>query len=69
MALFFKIIPDVTLATQQRANKKNNKAQITINITYNIIILHKLDLWFISKVIKVQYFSYLLINIKNSCMV
>lgn len=53
MALFFKIIPDVTLATQQRANKKNNKAQIIINITYNITKLHKLDLWFISKVIKV----------------
>ena len=64
-ALFWKMIPDVTLAAQQGAGRKHDKARITINLACNVTGSHKLDPWFIGKAAKPRCFGRSSINIKN----
>lgn len=47
--LFWKALPDTTLATEQQAGKKKEKARISIALCCNADGSHKLPLWFIGK--------------------
>lgn len=68
-ALFWKMAPEVTLATQQGPGQKYDKARITINLAYNVTGSHKLDPWFICKAAKPRCFGRSSINVKNFRMV
>lgn len=68
-ALFWKMTPDVTLATQQGAGRKHEKARITINLACNVTGSHKLDPWLIGKAAKPRCFGGSSINIKNFRMI
>lgn len=50
-ALFQKMISYVTFGTRQTVRTKHNQAWITINLPYNVPRTHKLELWFIKKVV------------------
>lgn len=50
--LFQKMISDITLATQQGAEKKHDKACTTIKFAYNVTGSHKLDFWIIGKAVE-----------------
>lgn len=51
-ALFWKMILDIILKTQQKVEKKHDKVRIIINLAYNVTGLHKLDSQFKTKAVK-----------------
>ena len=48
-ALYWKMVPDVTLATESQAGSKKEKARISIVACCNAEGSHKLSLWLIEK--------------------
>lgn len=52
-------------------SKKIGKIKVVLKSTLFIILVDQIYLifWFIDKTAKPQYFDYLLINIKNSCII
>jgi hypothetical protein len=48
-ALYWKMVPDVTLATECQAGSKKEKARISIAVCCNASGSHKLPLWVIGK--------------------
>lgn len=63
--LFWKIILDQTLGTEQNVRKKHKKAWIIINLACNIIKSNQFEPWFIEKAAIFFCFSQFSINIKN----
>ena len=63
--LFWKMIPDRTLETEQSIGSKYEKTRITINLACNVTGSHKLEPQFIGKAAKLRCFGRSSINIKN----
>ena len=68
-ALYWKMTPDVTLATKRQAGCKKEKARITIIPCCNADGSHKLSLWLIGKAAKPRCFGRNKINISSLGMI
>ena len=64
-ALYWKTIPDWTLANEPRSGGKKIKNRITVNLCCNATGTHKLDIWFIGTSKKPRCFSSSRVNINN----
>lgn len=67
--LFWKSSPDGTLATQQTAGGKTQKAQITANFCCNVTGSQKLKPWFIGKAQNPRCFGRSGLHVENFAMV
>ena len=68
-ALYWKMSPEGTLATEQMPGTKVEKSRISINLAVNVTGTHRLYPWFIGTAAKPRCFSRLGINVNNFRMV
>ena len=67
--LYWKTIPDWTLATQARPGGKRMNFRVTANFCCNATGTHKLDIWYIGSAKNPRSFKSSGVNIKNLNMV